>query len=508
MPDIVLATANARYAHTAFGLRCLLANMKTLAPRAALLEFTINERPTDMLERILDQNPKVVLLSVYIWNEPVLRELTAALKAVHPKIPVIIGGPEVSFEEDLPPIAAFADYIVGGESETIIHEIIQRALNQKSNPPKPVFINAPLPDLSKIALPYHLYTNDDIAHRVIYVESSRGCPYGCEFCLSSLDSKIRKYPEEQFLQAIDTLWNRGARKFKFLDRALNLAITPKLLTFFLKKKSEDLFLHFELVPDKLPEKIFELLCQFPKGSVQLEAGIQTFDQATAKRINRVQSVEKTTHNLNRLLTETGVHLHTDLVAGLPGESLESFGAGFDKLFAIGGQEIQLGILKRLRGAPIQRHSPKWTMAYRPIAPYDILSNKLINFKDMQRIKRFARYFDLVRNNGNFPTSSNLLLDGNSAFKNFMNFSDWIFSQTGQTASIALHRLAELIFTYCTKQLNLTPSIPANAIASDYAITRGRHLPRLIKEYTTQMPATSQAAPPAKATIPPRQKRRL
>jgi radical SAM superfamily enzyme YgiQ (UPF0313 family) len=216
-----------------------------------------------------------------------------------------------------------------------------------------------------LALPYDLYTDADIAHRVIYVEASRGCPYECEFCLSSLDVPVRNAPLEPFLTAMQHLLDRGVCQFKFVDRTfnLNLKISSAILRFFLERYRPGLFVHFEMIPDRLPQALRELIREFPPGVLQFEVGIQTFNEQVAKLISRRQDNARAEENLRWLREETGVHVHADLIVGLPGEDMASFAAGFDRLVALGPQEIQVGLLKRLRGTPIVRHDRDWGMVY-------------------------------------------------------------------------------------------------------------------------------------------------
>jgi radical SAM superfamily enzyme YgiQ (UPF0313 family) len=182
---------------------------------------------------------------------------------------------------------------------------------------------------------------------------------------------------------------------------LNLRISRAILEFFLERWTPGLFLHFELIPDRLPESLREIIQRFPAGSLQFEIGVQTFSDDVSQLISRPQDNLKLEENLRFLRTETGVHIHTDLIVGLPGESLDSFAAGFDRLYVLHPQEIQVGILKRLRGTPIIRHDAEWQMVYSRNAPYEILSNRLLSFEQVNGLRRFARYWDLVGNSGNF-----------------------------------------------------------------------------------------------------------
>ena len=453
--DILLATINARYIHASVGLRYLLANMGELRERTQIVEFEIKQRPLEIASEILALRPKIVGLGVYIWNVALIGEVVAILKRVSPQTVLILGGPEVSHETDAHPVTEWTDHVITGEADLKFAEVCRTLLD--GNSPLPKVIPAGLPPLEKVQFPYDCYSDEDIAHRVIYVEASRGCPFTCEFCLSSLDTPVRAFDLDRFLGALEGLLKRGARVFKFVDRTfnLNLRTSRAILEFFLERWREGMFVHFEMVPDRMPESLLELLSRFPPGGVQLEVGIQTFDEATAQNISRRQNYAKLEHNIRFLRAQTGVHIHADLIAGLPGETLESFGHGFDRLLAMEPQEIQVGILKRLRGTPIVRHDREWGMQYSPHPPYEILCNNLMDFNTLQRLRRFARFWDLLANSGRFTQTLPLLWRGRaSPFESFLRFSDWLGAKLGRTHSIALVALAEHLYQYLTEELLL------------------------------------------------------
>jgi radical SAM superfamily enzyme YgiQ (UPF0313 family) len=486
MPDIVLATLNARFIHASFGLRYLLANLGELRPRAELLEFTTQERPLEVAEQLLAREPRILGLGVYIWNVALLTELVALVKQLRPELVIVLGGPEVSHETAAQEIVRRADYTITGEADLAFAQLCRAVL--AGQPPAERIIAAPLPPLGLIALPYEEYTAADIAHRIVYVEASRGCPFECEFCLSSLDVPVRQVPLAPLLAALDRLMARGVRHFKFVDRTfnLNLAVSRGILEFFLARQVPGLFLHFELIPDRLPPALRELLARFPAGAVQLEVGIQTFAPEVAARISRRQDYAKLEDNLRFLREQTGVHVHADLIAGLPGETLAGFAAGFDRLVALGPQEIQVGLLKRLRGTPIIRHDAEWGMVYSPLPPYELLRSRAVDFATMQRLRRFARYWDLVGNSGNFVATLPLFWSGGaSPFGEFMRFSDWFRAREGRQHGIALPRLMAAVFDFLVRERGLSEVTVAAALLADARRTGRRELPPELRRFATE-----------------------
>jgi len=562
MPDIVLSTLNAKYIHAAFGLRYLFANLGELQSRADIAEFDINQRPLEIAEVLLAKHPRIIGLGVYIWNVTQSTELVAALKRIRPDVIIVLGGPEVSYETEQQAIVQLADHVITGEADLEFARVCRLLLaggptpdpSQEGNRtsaraqvsaplpggagggfPISKIISAPLPDFAQLKPPYEFYTDADIAHRVLYVEASRGCPFSCEFCLSSLDIPVRQAALDEFLAAMKQLLDRGATQLKFVDRTFNLSVPTSraILEFCLAHWQPGRFFHFEMVPDRLPEALREIIAKFPPGALQFEVGVQTFDEPTAARISRRQNYARLEENFFWLRANTGVHIHADLIAGLPGESLEQFGAGFDRLVALRPQEIQVGILKRLRGTPIVRHDAEWAMTYNPHPPYEILQNRQLDFATMQRLRRFARYWDLVGNSGNFVETTPLLWSkflvppsggspseagtttgpakagtpNESPFHSFLRWSDWLFAQAGRTDSIALARLAELLFRFLTEQLELNQTSVAETLWRDYQRGGRTDQPEFLRPFLTHLPAPKRSAK-AQETAQKRQARHM
>ncbi|MES2743066.1 MAG: DUF4080 domain-containing protein [Pseudomonadota bacterium] len=467
---ILLSTLNARYTHASLGLRYLLANMGPLQEQTRLQEFVIGTKTTEIVERILAKPPRIVGFGVYIWNVEETTKVVAMLKRVAPQIVVVLGGPEVSYEPGEQAIVQLADYLITGWGDVTFPKICGDILNG----PKPIMkIHAGVqPPLAELKLPYSLYTDADIAHRTVYVEASRGCPFKCEFCLSALDKTAWPFGLESFLGEMEALHARGARLFKFVDRTFNLNIKTslKIMQFFLDKleanPDDPVYAHFELVPDHLPDALKEGISKFPPGALQFEIGIQSFNPEVQSLVSRKQDNQKAADNIRWLCEQSHAHLHVDLIAGLPGEDVDSFARGFNRLVELKPHEIQFGILKRLRGTPIIRHTEPFGLVFDPHPPYTILANKQIDFMTMQRLVRFARYWDLVANSGRFAHTVPVLL-GAQPFENFMAFSDWLYAKTDATHRIALDRLAGLVSQWLQAQ-GMSLNQANLLLASDYA----------------------------------------
>lgn len=486
---ILLTTLNARFTHTAIGLRYLYANLGAFQQNTSIMEFSINDAIQSIAEDLLSQKPDIIGIGVYIWNAKEVQELIHILKKVSPTTTLVLGGPEVSYTPFRINLDD-ADYIIQGEGDVAFYNLVKSL--HAMNAPKEKIIPITLPNLKELNLPYEYYSDEDIQNRYIYVEISRGCPFECEFCLSSMDEKVRAFDLDKVLEAFETLWQRGARNFKFVDRTfnLNMRAANRILDFFLSKEGE-YFAHFEVIPDHFPASLREKIKLFPHGALQLEIGIQTLNLDVAKNISRILNLEKIEENIAFLENETHAHIHLDLIVGLPGETLESFGKNLDKLASMSSCEIQIGILKKLSGTHIGRHDAQFGMIYSDIPPYDILQNNLLSFEQIQIMKRFARFWDLYYNSGNFKKTLPLLYVDESLFENFYAFSLWIFTQTKATYKISLDRQTQLLFEYLSEVKKVPHAMIAQPLIEDVMLIKGRAMPSYLKEYAQEANFTQQ-----------------
>ncbi|MEA1956721.1 MAG: DUF4080 domain-containing protein [Campylobacterota bacterium] len=485
---ITLTTLNSRFTHSSIGLRYIYANLSKFQKDTTIMEFSINDAVQTIAEKLLLDNPAIIGIGVYIWNASYIHELLHILKKISPKTIIILGGPEVSYTPfrvnfDL------ADFIVQGEGDIAFYELCKSI--EKNNAPKSKIIPQSVPNLKELQLPYQFYTDDDIKNRYIYVEISRGCPFECEFCLSSIDEKVRTFNLDEVLKEFQNLWDRGARNFKFIDRTFNINIKTanKILDFFLEK-DERYFTHFEVIPDHFPNSLKEKIKLFEHGALQMEIGIQTLNLDIANNISRQLKLDKIKENIKFLENETDAHIHLDLIVGLPDESLESFGNNLNELVSLSSCEIQIGILKKLSGTQINRHDIVHGMIYSDIPPYDILQNNKLSFNDIQIMKRFARFWDLTYNSGNFKNSIILLWQDEQVYTSFYDFSSWIYTQTNSTWKISLQRLSELLFTYLVEIKKIVPEIVASNLLKDIMKLKGRAIPHYLKPYAKEFKINS------------------
>ena len=491
-PDIALATINAKWIHPSLALRLLKANLGGLEERATILEFALRQPLTEKTRPILNAAPRILALSVSIWNHRATLELLEALeeawKQGSPARPrIILGGPEVSCLPAEAGIIRRADWVIRGEGEVVFRELCGLLLESPGDTAEgPGFwegrmralpsvrgtagkiIEARPVDLVAIDPGYRLYTGEDMSRKLVYVEASRGCPFGCEFCQSSVpvggDRGVREFPLDAFLGEMAALINRGARAFKFLDRSFNLDIgrARRIMEFFRERLAASApadknpskaqtassrvgpeYVHFEMVPSRFPGELRETLARFPAGSLRLEIGIQTFNRETSRLINRPGDPDQELEVLGFLREKTQAIVHADLIAGLPGEGLASFACGFDRLWQVRPTEIQVGILKGLPGTPILRHNGPWGMVYAPDPPYEVQETAALPRPDLDRIRNFARFWELIVNRGAFDDMLPALLPpGKPAFRRFLALSDRLLERFGRNWGIDQRELRE------------------------------------------------------------------
>ena len=510
---ILVAAINARHSHASLGARCLLANLGELRAQADLAEFTIQQSAAEIADAIAARAPKILGLGVYVWNAARVAELLPLLRRQAPELTIVLGGPEITEPKSpdgseirpylshpvnpVNPVKTtfldLADFLLLGEGDLAFAALCRDLLSSPHSRPFASICGSPRPpppDLAAIQLPYAEYTDADLAHRLLYVESSRGCAMRCDYCVSANDEAVRFFPLPPLLAAFDRLLVRGARQFKFCDRSFNLDVprAVEILAFFRERLAlfPGLFLHFEMLPDRFPAELREALAAFPPRSLQLEIGLQSFHPAVLETIRRPQNLDRAADNLRFLREQTHAWLHTDLIAGLPGETPESFAAGFDRLFALDPHEIQLGILKKLPGAPIARHDDAFAMRYDPAPPYEVRATRDWPADQLARTARAAHWWDAIVDSQRFIPAAPLIWRGApSVFGAFLELSDWLGARFPREHGVPLADLVAALFDYLTQVRGFAPAAVADALLRGYRHAGARDVPAALAPHVAR-----------------------
>ncbi len=406
-PSIGLVTLNARFIHSSLSLRYLRNASRNAGYRQTWIrEFIINQPIWKISQEILRHEPDILGISMYIWNRQRSLELIELLQKQKPDLKIVVGGPEVSFDEVPPPGCT----LIAGEGESKWVEYLSTA-TQGALPSQEALERWKTfgTDLPELIAPYLEEDLPQLQNRYAYIETSRGCPYLCSFCLSALDEKVRYFDEELIRQQISMLIDSGVKKFKFVDRTFNL--NPKRMKRLVGWLSQftDREFHFEVVGDILSEDMLDFLSEVPRGVFQFEIGIQTLNEKVNERMERRQDNTRLFSAINRIVAEDRIHIHCDLIFGLPGETMQDALDSFEKVLELKPHELQLGFLKFLPGAPIHHLIKDFDYRYLSTPPYEVIANRDMTAKDILYLKSFDEAFDLFYNSKRFQFSLNHLL---------------------------------------------------------------------------------------------------
>lgn len=407
----MLVSLNARFEHenpAAWYLKAACDKRGTsVCGDVAVLSRTINDDLNRIFGTVAAIQPDVVALSCYIWNRVETLRLCADLRAVFPCMVLVAGGPEVSYADGGDEYrAAGADLILAGEGEATFPDLLEtlssgtwpdseteESWRRIAPPLKPEQLVSP-------CSPEYLAL---LSGRIAYLESSRGCPYRCSYCLSSESLSMTWIPLDRIHHELEQLVGAGVKVVKFVDRTFNLSEerTLSLWNHVKRYKDTGIVFHFEVAPDLLSKAQIALLGELPAGLVQIEAGIQSTHADTLARIGRKMEVERALCNLQQVLAVGNVHVHADLIAGLPGEGYAQFAASFNRLAAVSPHHLQLGFLKLLRGTRLWRESGQWGYVRRGYAPYEVIASSALSVGDMLRLKDIEETLERFANSGRF-----------------------------------------------------------------------------------------------------------
>lgn len=418
---IVLACLNAKYIHSSLACYYLRACSQEEFPGVEVMEFTINEDPGDIMAEIYRKQPDVAAFSCYIWNIELTLTIARNLKQLRPEMVVILGGPEVSFDpvplmEQNPAI----DYVVRGEGETTFPELLRVLSQGQIGQVKGTTCRVGakiihhedrelIQDLDTIPFAYKDVGNLD--HRILYYETSRGCPFNCSYCLSSTVRGVRYFPPERVKKELQFLVKAGAGTIKFVDRTFNANPdrARELMQFLMELEGDTVF-HFEIVADLLSDDMLAFLSQAPPGRFQFEIGVQSTNKSTLQAINRRLNWPRLERAVKTIGKYGSIHQHLDLIAGLPGENYDSLGRSFNMVYGLRPDYLQLGFLKMLKGSRIREQAEQFGYLFTAEPPYEVLENEFISYEEMLRVKRIEDLLQQYYNSGDFHHTLHYLTD--------------------------------------------------------------------------------------------------
>lgn len=417
--NVVLSTLNSKFIHSSLALRYLKAYGEAHGQAYDIVEYTINMPVLHILGDITEHDIDVLGFACYIWNIEMTLHVVDMVKAVRPDIKIVLGGPEVSFTADeLLERCPNIDYIVQGEGEEAFHALVT-ALQLGNDGLDPVIPGVrgrrdssilgsleavEVSDLSSIPFPYTEEDMEDLEHKIIYYESSRGCPFSCQYCLSGNKNTVRFFPQERTLEELQWFIDHGVKQVKFVDRTFNCAPHHhRPLMEFMRDSDTDMNFHLEMEPELMTEWETNILCETPPGRIQIEVGVQSTHKKTLDAINRYNDWPYIQKSIRPIIQAGRTHVHMDLIVGLPHEDFNRFGQSFNDLFSLQPHALQIGFLKLLKGSGVRRMR-EYKYVADPLAPYEVLSTHVLPYDDVRFLKYFEDVFERFYNSERFRTT--------------------------------------------------------------------------------------------------------
>lgn len=421
MNKFLLVAINSKYIHSNLAVYCLKA-ATAYSDKVYIREFTINNQLEDILKNIYLEKPDVIGISCYIWNINCVKELLPELNKLLPGVKIWLGGPEVSYNTE--EYAGRYENVAGvikGEGEAVFKELMDCYMEgrEKDIPSIPgittvsdgKIIDNPCTlvyDMSDSVMPYYAagYKEDDYKNKIIYYESSRGCPFSCSYCLSSVDKHLRFRNTELVLTDLKVFLDNKVALVKFVDRTFNCnrEHSRKILRFIRDNDNGITSFHFEIAADILEEEDIRIMNSLRPGLIQLEIGVQSTNQDTIKAIHRVMNLDKLRNNVAAIRKCRNIHMHLDLIAGLPYEDINSFRKSFNDIYDMKPDNLQLGFLKLLHGSLMREEKDKYGIVARDIPPYEVLYTKYLSYDDILKLKQVEKVLDMYYNSNMFVLS--------------------------------------------------------------------------------------------------------
>ncbi len=403
---ILLTSLNAKFIHTSLSLYSLKAFSHEYKEDIKILEFTINNDLDHCLSSIVTENPDIIGFSTYIWNINETLSLISNLKKVLPNVKIILGGPEVSYNPQN--YLEHTDFVVMGEGEKPFYDLLKyfdnkcsleeiNSISYKQENEVITCSNVDNLDLKDIPFPYD--DIDNFQNKIIYYESSRGCPYSCSYCLSSSTNGVRFLSEERVKSDLDFFLKNAPKQVKFVDRTFNAKKSHAIMIWehIINNDNGITNFHFEISADSISDDMIEVLKNARVGLIQFEVGVQSTNESTLKEIDRTIKTSKIFEVVKKVIALGNIHIHLDLIAGLPFENFNSFRKSFNDTYKINPDMLQLGFLKLLQGSKLRIDSEKYGIVYRDYAPYEVLKTDCISYLELETLKGVEHMVDLYYN---------------------------------------------------------------------------------------------------------------
>ncbi len=453
MKNFLIVSVNSKYIHSSLASWYIYTSAKENCIkdiRVFHTEGTINENEEMIFKRIISFSPLVVAFSCYVWNIKTVLSLCEKLKDYNENIKIVLGGPEVAFnKEEILKKHSFIDFISSGEGE----ENIPRLFNAIASGESYDFIEGSA-DLENMPSPYCEEYLETLKNRIAYIESSRGCPFRCAFCLSGKEGSVRYFPLEKVKENMILLSSKGAKTIKFVDRTFNCnkKRAIEILSFIRENYGNEIpegtCFHFEIAADILDEETISLISSMPLGSVQFEVGIQSFNEETLSAINRKTNPKKLKENVLKLLNLKNCHIHIDLIAGLPKEDFKSFVTSFNEAYSLKANMLQLGFLKILHGSPMSEKRELFPCEYSSEPPYEVKNTPWITSEELSILHKCENELERLYNSGRFKRSLDYVLSEGekTPFEVFLGMANFL-DEKNEKGSIPLDKYTNLAFLY-------------------------------------------------------------
>lgn len=471
----LLVAINAKYIHSNLAVYSLKACAGKYEKNVEIAEFTINNQKDDILKEIYKRTPDILCISCYIWNIEYVLSVTKEFHKLCPKIPIWVGGPEVSYEaETFLQKNSHLTGIMIGEGEETFREVMAHYMDMQRGKPlcgicglayreskgngirEDIRITPPRAVMDLNRIPFCYDNTEDFSNRIIYYESSRGCPFSCSYCLSSVDKAVRFRDIPLVKKELKFFLDRQVPQIKFVDRTFNCNHTHAMeIWSFIKEHDNGVTnFHFEISADLLNEEELQLISDMRPGLIQLEIGVQSTNEATIREIHRTMKLERLKETVRKIRAGKNIHEHLDLIAGLPYEDYRTFAKSFDEIYELKPEQLQLGFLKVLKGSFMYDHAKKYGICYHEEPPYEVLYTNWLTYADVLRIKQVEEMVEVYYNSGQYEITI-LVLERlfDSAFDMFQALGEFYEKKNYFSMNHSRMRRCEIVLEFLEEYLH-------------------------------------------------------